>query len=62
MRHPERFARLIASNTGLPVGEGASPTLQQWLDFSDHATALPVAQLIHGFTVNGLTDAEKQRL
>ena len=60
MRHPERFARLIAANTGLPVGQGASPTLQQWLDFSDHATALPVAQLAHGFTVNGLTDAEKQ--
>jgi haloalkane dehalogenase len=60
MRHPERFARLIASNTGLPVGEGVSPTLQQWLDFSDHATALPVAQLVHSFTVNGLTDAEKQ--
>ena len=60
MRHPDRFARLIAANTGLPVGQGASPTLQQWLDFSDHATALPVAQLVHGFTVNGLTDAEKQ--
>ena len=60
MRHPDRFARLIASNTGLPVGEGVSPTLQQWLDFSDHATALPVAQLVHSFTVNGLTDAEKQ--
>ena len=60
MRHPDRFARLIAANTGLPVGQGASPTLQQWLDFSDHATALPVAQLAHGFTVNGLTDAEKQ--
>jgi haloalkane dehalogenase len=49
-----------AANTGLPVGQGVSPTLQQWLDFSDHATALPVAQLVHGFTVNGLTDAEKQ--
>ena len=60
MRHPERFARLIAANTGLPVGQGVSPTLQQWLDFSDNATALPVAHLVHGFTVNGLTDAEKQ--
>jgi len=29
MRHPEHFARLIAANTGLPVGQGASPTLQQ---------------------------------
>jgi haloalkane dehalogenase len=59
MRHPERFARLIAANTGLPVGQGASPALQQWLAYSDQATSLPVAQLIHGFTVNGLSDAEK---
>jgi len=59
MRHPDRFARLIAANTGLPVGQGANPALQQWLDYSDRATSLPIAQLVHGFTVNGLTDAEK---
>jgi len=60
MRHPERFARLIAANTGLPVGQGASPALQQWLEYSDRATSLPISQLIHGFTVNGLGDAEKR--
>lgn len=59
MRHPARFARLIAANTGLPTGQGANPALQQWLDFSDRAQELPIAQLVHGFTVNGLTDAEK---
>jgi haloalkane dehalogenase len=58
-RHPERFARLVAANTGLPVGEGANAALQQWLDYSDRATELPVSQLVHGFTVNGLLDAEK---
>jgi haloalkane dehalogenase len=60
MRHPERFDRLIAANTGLPVGQGASQALQDWLDYSDRSTSLPIAQLIHGFTVNGLSDAEKR--
>ena len=60
MRHPERFARLVAANTGLPVGQGASKALQDWLDYSDRAPSLPVAHLIHGFTVNGLSDAERQ--
>ena len=60
MRHPERFARLIASNTGLPTGQGASQALRDWLDYSDRATSLPVSQLIHGFTVNGLTEEERR--
>jgi haloalkane dehalogenase len=59
MRHPERFARLIAANTGIPAGGGSNPALQQWLDYSDRAKELPIAQLVHGFTVNGLSDAEK---
>jgi haloalkane dehalogenase len=60
MRHPERFARLIAANTGIPAGNGANPALQQWLEYSDRATSLPIAELVHGFTVRGLSDAEKR--
>jgi haloalkane dehalogenase len=60
VRHPERFARLIAANTGLPTGQGASPALQDWLDYSDRATSLPVGQLIGSWVVNGLRDAEKR--
>ena len=60
MRHPERFARLIAANTGLPTGQGANPALQQWLEYSDRASELPVAQLIGSWVVNGLTDEEKR--
>jgi haloalkane dehalogenase len=59
-RHPERFARLIAANTGLPTGQGANAALQQWLDYSDRAVSLPVAQLVHGFTVKGLSEAEQR--
>jgi haloalkane dehalogenase len=60
MRHPERFARLIAANTGLPTGQGASQALQDWLDYSDRASSLPVGQLIASWVVNGLDDAEKR--
>lgn len=60
MRHPERFARLVAANTGLPTGQGASQALQDWLDYSDRAPSLPVAQLIASWVVNGLSDAEKR--
>jgi haloalkane dehalogenase len=60
MRHPERFARLVAANTGLPTGQGASRALQDWLDYSDRAASLPVAQLIASWVVNGLSDAEKR--
>jgi haloalkane dehalogenase len=60
MRHPARFARLIAANTGLPTGQGASKALQDWLAYSDRATSLPVAQLIASWVVNGLSDAEKR--
>jgi haloalkane dehalogenase len=59
-RHPERFVGMVAANTGLPTGQGANPALQQWLAYSDRADSLPVAQLIHGFTVRGLSDAEKR--
>jgi haloalkane dehalogenase len=60
MRHPERFARLIAANTGLPTGQGASKALQDWLDYSDKATSLPVSQLIESWVVNGLSEAEQR--
>ena len=60
MRHPERFARLIAANTGLPVGQGASKALKDWLDYSDRATSLPVSQLIKSWVVNGLSEAEQR--
>ena len=60
MRQPERFARLVAANTGLPVGQGASKALQDWLDYSDRATSLPVSQLIKSWVVNGLSEAEQR--
>jgi haloalkane dehalogenase len=56
MRHPKRFSRLIAANTGLPVGQGASKALQDWLDY---ATARPSCHRSSSrLLVNGLSEAE----
>lgn len=57
--HPERFARVVASNTGLPVGEGVNRFMQQWLDFSQSVDELPIASLIDGGTTRTLGEGEK---
>src|SRR5258708_39585360 len=31
---PERFARVVVANTGLPVGNGWSEAFKRWLDYS----------------------------
>ena len=60
-RHPERFAGVIAANTGLPAGGGQSPTpFKIWLAFSKYAPKLPVGWLIGKGCVRGLTPAEKR--
>ena len=43
---PERFARVIACNTGLPVGSPASDGFMQWLAFSQSTNDLPVGQIV----------------
>jgi haloalkane dehalogenase len=46
--HPERFARVVAANTGLPTGdEGATEAFLTWQRFSQEVPELPV-----GFIVN----------
>ncbi|MFN8040915.1 MAG: haloalkane dehalogenase [Acidimicrobiales bacterium] len=57
--HPDRFARVVASNTGIPVGEGVNRFMQQWLDFSQSVDELPIAALVDSGTTRALTDGEK---
>jgi haloalkane dehalogenase len=60
-RFPERFAAVIAANTGLPAGGGKVPLpFKIWLAFSRFAPRLPVGWLIGKGTVHGLSDAEKR--
>jgi haloalkane dehalogenase len=49
-RHPERFARVVASNTGIPLGEGASDFMAMWLGMMADATEFPWQMLPPGMT------------
>jgi len=55
---PERFARVIVANTGLPTGQGFSDAFQQWLNFSQSVPELPIDQIVNGGTVRELTKGE----
>jgi len=57
-RQPERFARIVASNTGIPSGEGANEFMQRWLEFSQSVDALPVGKLVDNGTGRALTAGE----
>jgi len=46
MDMPERFARLIVMNTGLPVGQSIGPGFAAWKSFAAQFQDVPVAGLI----------------
>jgi len=56
---PEKFARVVVANTGLPTGEGFSAAFQQWLEFSQSIPVLPVGQIVAMGCARGLSEAEK---
>ncbi|HYD86444.1 MAG TPA: haloalkane dehalogenase [Vitreimonas sp.] len=56
---PERFARVIAANTGLPTGHGATPAFDAWLNFSQTTPIFPTSQIVNGGSVRELTQAER---
>lgn len=58
-RFPDRFARVIASNTGLPTGEGANAFMKQWLEFSQSVDELPISALVANGTTRELTPGER---
>lgn len=45
---PERFARVVASNTGVPTGEGESDFMKMWVGMMAAATEFPWAVLESG--------------
>jgi haloalkane dehalogenase len=55
---PDRFARLVVSNTGLPVGTGSSDGFDTWLAFSQNVPQFPVGFIVNGGTSRDLTAAE----
>lgn len=56
---PERFARVVAMNTGLPLGDGRAEAFHQWRSFSQRQDFLDVAKLVRNTLGRAtLTDAE----
>lgn len=52
---PDRFARVVVANTGLPTGRGApSKAFLAWQRFSQTAEQFPVGQIINGGTTTEL--------
>jgi haloalkane dehalogenase len=45
-RYPDRFARVVASNTGLPTGDGESDFMKMWVGMMRDATTFPLAMLL----------------
>jgi haloalkane dehalogenase len=56
---PERFARVVAANTGLPVGSGLTPAFERWLQFSQSVPELPIADIVAMATVRKLSASER---
>ena len=56
---PDRFAAVVAGNTGLPTGHGApSEAFLKWQAFSKAVPVFPTGQILQGATVRELSDAE----
>lgn len=57
--NPDRFAAVMAGNTGLPIGKGSPPeAFLKWQKFSQTIPVFPTGQILQGATVRDLTDAE----
>jgi haloalkane dehalogenase len=55
---PERFARVIVANTGLPIGTSPGPGFAAWLEFSQNIEVFPVGFIVNGGTHRELSPAE----
>ena len=55
---PERFARLVIANTGLPIGNGWSEGFDAWLKFSQSVPEFPAGFILNGGATRALTPGE----
>ncbi len=56
---PDRFARVVVANTGLPAGEGITDGFLRWLEFSQNTPTLPIGQIVSMGCRRSLSEAEK---
>jgi haloalkane dehalogenase len=53
--HPERFARVVTANTGLPTGDlPMGEAFEAWRRFSQEVAEMPIGAIISGGTVTSL--------
>ncbi|GGD98280.1 haloalkane dehalogenase [Polymorphobacter glacialis] len=57
-KFPDRFARLVIANTGLPTGTGSSPGFDQWLKISQTIPNFPVGNIVNMGSSRELSSAE----
>lgn len=58
--HPERFARVVAGNTFLPVGDGApSEAFLAWREFSQTVPEFPAGLILDGGSARALSADEQ---
>jgi len=56
--HPERFARVIAANTGMPLGQGESEFMKMWVGMMRDARRFPMQQMLPTGMTHTLTPGE----
>ncbi len=57
--HPERFAGVVASNTGLPTGDqGATEAFRSWQQAATTRRSFRTGRIVDGGTLRSLADAE----
>ena len=56
---PDRFARVVVSNTGLPIGQGMTEGFGKWLKFSQSVPVFPVSTIVAGGCRRPLSAEEK---
>ncbi len=56
--HPDRFARVIAANTGMPIGQGESEFMKMWVGMMKAAETFPFEQMLPTGMVHDLTPEE----
>ena len=55
--HPEHFARVVISNTGLPTGKGTpTPGFLQWREFSQRVPEFKAGKIVHRGTAKGISE------
>lgn len=55
---PDRFARVVAANTGLPLGEGESEFMKMWVGMMKDATSFPMEQMLPSGMTHKITQGE----